>query len=152
MAIEKHLLSICIPNRYISSRSSKKVRYKLTTPHKTPHFREFFVSFVYICEDMSKKECIQGFSDYIFWDVDRSSIDPSTNASFIVQRVLEYGQYADWKHLLAYYGLDSIVNTAKQLRTLESKALSFISTVSRTPIEQFRCYNTRQSIPQHSNF
>lgn len=101
---------------------------------------------------MSKKECIQGFSDYIFWDVDRSSIDPSTNASFIVQRVLEYGQYADWKHLLAYYGLDSIVNTAKQLRTLESKALSFISTVSRTPIEQFRCYNTRQSIPQHSNF
>ena len=24
---------------------------------------------------MSKKECIQGFSDYIFWDVDRSSID-----------------------------------------------------------------------------
>ena len=56
------------------------------------------------------------------------------------------------KHLVDYYGLESIVNTAKQLRTLESKALSFISTVSRTPIEQFRCYNTRQSIPQHSNF
>ena len=108
--------------------------------------------FLYLCMDMSKKECIQGFSDYIFWDVDRSSVDPSANASFIVQRVLEYGQYEDWKHLLDYYGLDSIVNTAKQLRTLEAKALSFISTVSRTPIEQFRCYNTRQSIPRHSNF
>ena len=121
-------------------------------PYKTPGRGSFFVSFLYICEDMSKKECIQGFSDYIFWDVDRSSIDPSANASFIVQRVLEYGQYEDWKHLLAYYGLDSIVDTAKKLRTLDAKALSFISTVSRTPIEQFRCYNTRQSIPQHSSF
>ena len=110
------------------------------------------MSFLYICEDMSKKECIQGFSDYIFWDVDRSSIDPVANAPYIVKRVLEYGQYEDWKHLLAYYGLDSIVDTAKKLRTLDAKALSFISTVSRTPIEQFRCYNTRQSIPQHSSF
>ena len=124
----------------------------LSPAHKTPCQREFFVSFAYICNDMSKKECIQGFSDYIFWDVDRYSIDPTVNAPFIVQRVLEYGQYEDWKHLVDYYGLESIVNTAKQLRTLESKALSFISTVSRTPIEQFRCYNTRQSIPQHSNF
>ena len=63
---------------------------------------------------MSKKECIQGFSDYIFWDVDRYSIDPAVNAPFIVQRVLEYGQYEDWKHLLAYYGLDSIVDTARR--------------------------------------
>jgi hypothetical protein len=31
---------------------------------------------------MSKKECIQGFSDYIFWDVDRSSIDPVANAPY----------------------------------------------------------------------
>ncbi|MBR1720636.1 MAG: hypothetical protein IJ726_09580, partial [Phocaeicola sp.] len=50
--------------------------------------------------DMSKKECIQGFSDYIFWDVDRQSIDPVVHAPYIVQRVLEYGQYSDWKHLL----------------------------------------------------
>ena len=102
--------------------------------------------------DMSKKECIQGFSDYIFWDVDRQSIDPVAHAPYIVQRVLEYGQYSDWKHLLAYYGMDSIVNTAKQLRTLEAKALAFISTVSKTPIEQFRCYNIRQSLPPHATF
>ena len=143
---------ICKANRHTASKSSRIVRYKLTTPHKTPSTGSFFVHFLYLCMDMSKKECIQGFSDYIFWDVDRSSIDPVAHSPYIVQRVLEYGQYEDWKHLLDYYGLDSIVNTAKQLRTLEAKALSFISTVSRTPIEQFRCYNTRQSIPQHSNF
>ena len=101
---------------------------------------------------MSKQECIQGFSDYIFWDVERNSIDLASNAPFVIQRVLEYGQIGDWKLLLGYYGLEEIVKVTKQLRTLEPRALAFISTVSQTPVEQFRCYNTRQSNPEHCNF
>lgn len=107
---------------------------------------------MYICEDMSSAEYIDGFSSYIFWDVDRTALDPVANAPYIIQRVLEYGQYEDWKHLVSYYGLDFIVKNAKQLRSLEPKALSFLAIVSGTPIDQFRCYNTRQSIPQHSRF
>ena len=101
---------------------------------------------------MSKKECIRGFSSYIFWDADRDSIDPILNAPYIVRRVLEYGQIEDWKHLLDYYGMTQIVEISKQLRSLEPRALSFISTVSNTPIALFRCYNTRQSTPEHCNF
>ena len=101
---------------------------------------------------MSKQECIRGFSDYIFWDVERNSIDLAANAPFVIQRVLEYGQIGDWKLLLAYYGLEEIVKVTKQLRTLEPRALAFISTVSQTPVEQFRCYNTRQSNPEHCSF
>ena len=101
---------------------------------------------------MSKQECIQGFSDYIFWDVDRGSVDLTSNAPFVMQRVLEYGQIGDWKLLLAYYGLEEIVKVTKRLRTLEPRALAFISTVSQTPVEQFRCYNTRQSNPEHCSF
>lgn len=101
---------------------------------------------------MSKQECIQGFSDYIFWDVERNSIDLASNAPFVIQRVLEYGQIGDWKLLLGYYGMDKIVRVSKRLRTLEPRALSFISTVSQTPVEQFRCYNTRQSNPEHCSF
>ena len=101
---------------------------------------------------MLRQECIQGFSDNIFWDVDRNQIDLSQHAPYVVQRVLEYGQISDWKLLLAYYGLDEIVSISKNLRSLEPRALSFISTISRTPQEQFRCYNTRQSNPKHCNF
>lgn len=101
---------------------------------------------------MLKEECIQGFSDYIFWDVDRSSIDLTLNAPYVIQRVLEYGQIGDWRLLREYYGLEKIVSVSKQLRTLEPRALSFISTLSRTPLNQFRCYNTRQSIPKHCTF
>lgn len=101
---------------------------------------------------MSRQECINGFSDYIFWDVDKSSVDPVQNAPFLVRRVLEYGQIADWKNLLKYYGLQQVADVAKQLRTLDPKALSFISAVSGTPIDLFRCYTTRQSNPEHCNF
>ena len=101
---------------------------------------------------MSKEECIRGFSDYIFWDADRDSIDLEANAPYVIQRVLEYGQIGDWELLLGYYGLEQIVSVSKRLRTLESKALSFISTVSNTPVELFRCYTTRQSQPEHCSF
>ncbi len=93
---------------------------------------------------MSSSEVIKGFSSYIFWDVDRNTIDLAENAPFVIQRVLEYGQWGDWNILLGYYGLGQIVNIAKHLRTLDPKALAFLSTISDTPKEQFRCYNTRQ--------
>ena len=101
---------------------------------------------------MSRKEYIDGFSSYIFWDAERDAIDPELNAPYVVRRVLEYGQYSDWQHLLDYYGLTRIVEVSKKLRSLEPRALSFISTVSHTPINQFRSYNIRQSLPEHCNF
>ena len=101
---------------------------------------------------MSGQECIYGFSVNLFWDVDKDSIDLVQNAPYVVRRVLEYGQIGDWNLLREYYGLEKIVNISKELRSLEPRALAFISTISRTPQEQFRCYNTRQSNPEHCNF
>ena len=34
-------------------------------------------------------------SNILFWDVDRNDIDKY--ATFIIQRVLEYGEFCDWK-------------------------------------------------------
>lgn len=96
---------------------------------------------------MSKSECIKNMSSYLFWDVDVSSIEFDKHKAYIVQRVLEYGLLDDWKKLTDTISLNEIVETCKQLRTLDPKALSFISLISKTPIEEFRCYTTRQSNP-----
>lgn len=98
---------------------------------------------------MSEREYIHSFSDYLFWDVDKETIDLETNAPYVVTRVLELGQYQDWKLLVARYGIPRIAEIAQGLRSLEPKALSFISTVSSQPIESFRCFTTRQSCPTH---
>ena len=101
---------------------------------------------------MSEQKIIQSFSSYIFWDVDKASVNPVINAPFIVQRVLEYGQISDWRLLVDLYGLDTIVDTAKRLRSLDPKALSFICTITNTSPEEFRCYNTKHSSHQLWSF
>lgn len=96
---------------------------------------------------MTAQACRQKFSEHLFWDVYREEIDMDAHASFMVQRVLEYGTIDDWRLLRSYYGLDHIVSLCKAMRSLDPVCLSFISAISNTPKESFRCYHTRQSNP-----
>lgn len=96
---------------------------------------------------MTRKECIISMSPHLFWDVDVNTLDMDKHQTYIVQRVLEYGLMDDWKKLKNTLGLEEIVHTCKNLRSLDPKALAFISLISKTPIEEFRCYTTRQSNP-----
>ena len=92
---------------------------------------------------------ISRFSSHLFWDVDRSRLDPNRDLSFIVKRILEYGLLADWKTLREHHSIADITVLVKQFRDLDSRSLSFISTLSGEPKENFRCYTMRQSIPPH---
>lgn len=94
---------------------------------------------------MKEKNIINRFSEYLFWDVRKDSIDLEANASYVVKRVLEFGQMSDWHLLESEYGLDRIVCVAQGLRTLDPKALSFISCISSTPKETFRCFTSKPS-------
>ena len=75
-----------------------------------------------------------------------------TDASYIIKKVLEYGRIEDWKIIKDYYGIPIIVRETKSFREIDKKVLSFISSISKIPIKEFRCYNYQQSIPPHWNF
>ncbi len=100
-----------------------------------------------IVDEMSARDCLQSFSDNLFWDADPSSISMDASSRYIIQRVLEYGQMKDWRLINHYYGLQKIVEECKQMRTLDPVCLSFICTISHTKEEEYRCYRFRQSIP-----
>lgn len=95
---------------------------------------------------------IKELSPYLFWDVDMKNVDAEKNAPFIVQRVLEYGQLSDWDIIHSHYGLDRIISTAKNLRSLDPKAMSLLCCLGNLPKTDFRCYTTKQSTPLHWNF
>ncbi len=95
---------------------------------------------------------INNFSKHLFWDTNRLNLNTEKNKSYIIKQVLEYGLIEDWSLLLKIYGIEKIAKTAKSFRELDKKALSFVSFLSQIPIEDFRCYNYQQSIPQHWNF
>lgn len=87
---------------------------------------------------------ISDFSSHLFWDVNKDELDLDANRSFIVKRALEYGLMQDWNLIRRYYGLTAIVELAKTFRSLESKTLSFILTLSGLQKEVFRCSTIKQ--------
>jgi hypothetical protein len=102
--------------------------------------------------DSEKKYRINDFSSHLFWDVDPESISIEKDEKYIIHRVLEYGFYKDWQMINSIYGLSTIVENTKKFRNLDKKALHFISTISKTPLKEFRCYTYQQSIPKHWDF
>ncbi len=95
---------------------------------------------------------INKLSSHLFWDVDRLTLDMRKHNKFIVGRVLEYGLLSDWIIIKNHYGKEELGRIATSLRSLDRRALSFIATYTGLPEDKFRCYTTRQSIPQHWNF
>jgi len=91
-------------------------------------------------------------SPRLFWDTNPEQVDMIEHKAFIISRVLEYGTINDWRVILRYYGLKEIAKTATKLRTLDHKALAFISTLSGIEKEKFRCYTDQQSVNQHLSF
>lgn len=99
-----------------------------------------------------QNEYITQFSTYLFWDVNKDDLDMEEHSRYIIKRVIEYGMLNDWNIIKKYYGLERIIEIAKTFRDLEPRALAYLSAISQTPKEQFRCYTYQQSSPQHWNF
>jgi hypothetical protein len=89
------------------------------------------------------------FSSYLFWDIDTVELDLEKHAPYIVERVLDNGQMNDWLFIRQYYGLERLKEIAMGIRYMLPQALSFISTVTHTPEDQFRCYEQIHSKNLH---
>lgn len=96
---------------------------------------------------MDSKDYIKHFSCHLFWDMNPKELDMDICPRQIIQRVLEYGSWEDWKLICAYYGLDRIVSETKQMRSLDVKVLAYLCCISDTKKEDYRCYHFQQLNP-----
>lgn len=94
-------------------------------------------------QQIDKKTEISDLSAHLFWDVDSTKLSFERNKALIIQRVLEYGVLADWKIAVSYYGMDRLLEVAKDLRELDDISLNFIVTITDTPKEEFRCFTMK---------
>ncbi len=99
-----------------------------------------------------KEKLFNELSDHLFWDVNRSELNFEKNKKLVVQRVLDYGLFNDWKIIQKYYGIDEIAQIAIKIRDLGKKSVNFIATLSGINEEKFRCYILRQSKNKHWDF
>jgi len=75
-----------------------------------------------------------------------TQLDYDVNRKYVIERVLNRGTLDDIKTAFGYYGRQGVIDVALQLRSLEPKALSFISCISSIPRERFRCYTSKRSM------
>jgi hypothetical protein len=98
---------------------------------------------------MGQQVTALNFSDYLFWDVEKSKIDFDKSKAYVIERVLSHGMLSDWHALKAYYGKETIREVVLQVRHLDKYTLHFCAAYFNEPLERFRCYNYAQSIPVH---
>jgi len=99
--------------------------------------------------DVAFKESL---SDHLFWDVDKSKLDPQSSKSLVISRILEYGLTSDWESALKFYGKNIILEVAKELKSLDPVALHFISAVFEVDLNEFRCYRLNRSAPNYWSY
>ncbi|MCC6281347.1 MAG: hypothetical protein IT262_12135 [Saprospiraceae bacterium] len=101
---------------------------------------------------MHQPTTVSNFSDYLFWDVDKSTIDFDKSKAFVIERILSHGMLSDWYALKAYYGKETIHEVVLQVRHLDKYALHFCAAYFDEPLEKFRCFNYAQSNPAHWDY
>ncbi len=95
---------------------------------------------------------LNNLSAHLFWDVNPDILNFEKNKKLIIQRVLNYGLFNDWQIIVKQYGISEIAKTAVSLRELDKKSAAFISLLSKIPQDQFQCFSSKQSTPQHLIF
>lgn len=93
---------------------------------------------------MDTKYNVTDLSKRIFWDTKIEDLQWTKNAAFIVERVLEYGNWGDWQVLKQVYGVEQIIEISRGIRYLSPKTLSFLVLLSGLQKSDFRCYKHRQ--------
>ena len=89
------------------------------------------------------------FSNYLFWDTDKTKIDFEKNKPYVIERVLSHGMLSDWELIKQLYGKQIIKEEVLKLRYLDKYSLNFCVAYFNEPISNFRCFKLAQLNPTH---
>ncbi|MBN2051219.1 MAG: hypothetical protein JW760_12275 [Spirochaetales bacterium] len=74
---------------------------------------------------MEKTTWVENLSDILFWDTARDSVDPEKHLRWILERVLELGDYNDWVIVKSNVTVEQMRKELSRLR-IDPKALNFL--------------------------
>ncbi|MDZ7795329.1 MAG: hypothetical protein U5P10_17045 [Spirochaetia bacterium] len=74
---------------------------------------------------MGKGVWIDELSDVLFWDVERKSLDSQKHIRWIIERVLEKGNYSDWLALKTNVTKETLEKEFNRLR-IDPKSRNFL--------------------------
>jgi hypothetical protein len=93
---------------------------------------------------MQQKEAKPQFARRIFWDVDFDKIDWDAKASFVIERVFERGDVADFRQCRRYYGDERVDKALLQAKWLFPSTVYLAAAIFEHPLTDYRCYQLAQ--------
>lgn len=75
----------------------------------------------------SSKKCYNycmEFRPTLFWDVDPKTIDPQKNSTYIIERILDFGNDEEVRWMFQNYRLTQIKDVVQNSRVLHDKSKS----------------------------
>ncbi len=86
-----------------------------------------------------KKEIISERIKRLFWDVDKDSVDMEKHRSYIIRRIMDFGNMDAVNWMLTAYTPDEIIKVVKKSRGLSRKSATFWSVYFNIPREEIEC-------------
>lgn len=81
----------------------------------------------------------------IFWDTDFHKIDYDKSYQSVIERVFERGDVSDIREIRRYYGDEVIKNVLCRSKYLSKIKLFLASAIFELPLQNFKCYSSKQS-------
>ncbi len=75
----------------------------------------------------------------LFWDVDEKEIDIEKSVDFVIGRVLDYGNKAEWKEIRDFYGEERIKETAKKHIFSSNRSANFWANILKISLKDLKC-------------
>lgn len=86
---------------------------------------------------------IPQFSDYLFWDVNRSKIDFQKHKALFIRRAFEIGTLDDLTEAIVFYGRDSVRDTLLSANSLQTNAVDLAKVLFHVKATDFKCYTSK---------
>ena len=84
---------------------------------------------------------IPQFLEKYFWDVDAKKLDVQKNKSYIIERILEYGDTDAVRWMKNTYAVSQIVEVLKRSRALSQKSAHFWAVFFEVPESEILCFS-----------
>ena len=84
-----------------------------------------------------------------FWDVNFDELDASKHPRFVIERLLEYGDFPELRWLFRNFSRQRIVNTLKNSRFLSLRSAHYWSQILGVPKRDIRCLSKRFQMTQN---
>ncbi len=87
-----------------------------------------------------------------FWDIDFEKIDYDINSLFVINKVFNYGTFADQLEIIKFYGIEKIKKDIVNVAYFRKPVFAFICGFFDLDKSLFTAYQRRQAQPNYWNY